>query len=381
MKNYMCCHICRRHAGAIRGVQLENNRRPEDPYHFPISDIDRERTKENVSLVRSDDWMGDIKQTLKNHGILSYRKDAVLLLDTVYSASKSFFMVNNRDTAMDYFQDCLRVHTTEFGPALNAIIHFDEWTPHMHVVSVPIVKRENGYALCAKELVGGKARLYMFHDRLYLEIGQNYDLERGIRSDSFSKKEHLDTYRYKLFCLEEKISIAYNDLERIKVDVDRYGNMKELFAWASDIASKVDSVVAVLGTVYTTEKIQEDIEARGILLEKRITEAGCNIQKAEDERYCFITDSNGAAVSWDEKIPLYVQDGGRLIPSAWALEGKLTIPWRDTDIIESKRDSVECSPVERLDQIADELDNLIDAIDHNDDAENKTDNVDIQEDD
>ena len=31
MSNYMCCHICRRHAGAIRGIQLENNRRPEDP--------------------------------------------------------------------------------------------------------------------------------------------------------------------------------------------------------------------------------------------------------------------------------------------------------------------------------------------------------------
>lgn len=380
MKAKMCCHICRRHAGAIRGVQLENNRSPDDPHIFLLSDIDQSKTKENVFLVRSDNWMGDIKRIIADHGIHSYRKDAVLLIDTIYSASKSFFLDNDRGTSIDYFKDCLEFHKAEFGNVLNGVIHFDEATPHLHVVSVPIVERETGFALCAKELIGGKHRLYTLHDHLYLDIGIRYDLERGDRSDSKSKKTHMDMWKYKLFCLEEKISVAYNDLEQIKADVDRFGDMKNLFSWATEIANKVDDMVALIGATYTVERVQEDIETRDILLENKITDSGCRIEETPDNKYCYISGTDGNAISWDNKIPLFVQDGVRLIPSAWVLNGDEMVPWSDTDINVDCRDHVDDSPVEVLDKITDELDNLIATIDQNSDFEHYKDNVDIQED-
>lgn len=370
----MSCHICRRHSGAIRGIQLENNRDPDDPHEFPLSDIDCERTNENVSLIRSDNWMEDIKKTLAEHGINGYRKNAVLLIDVVYSASVEFFEVNERAYVTDYFKDCLQFHETEFGNVINAIIHYDETTPHLHVVSVPIVDRDDGYALCARELIGSKGRLYAFHDHLYTEVGVRYDLERGDRSDSTSKKQHLDTYEYKLQSIQNKIAFAYNDLERLNIKIDKAGSVLELFSWATEIAGKIDMVISALGG-WTLEKIQEVIETRGILLEKHIAEAGCHVQMADNNGHCCITDASDKPLSWNSRIPLYTQDGMRLIPSWQVLKDDHLQPWVKDDISANSRDSAECSPVEKLGQIADELDCLIESLDQD------KDNVDYDRDD
>ena len=358
----ICCHICRRHSGAIRGIQLENNRNPDDPHEFALSDIDHERTKDNVSLVRSDNWMEDIKKTLAEHGINGYRKNAVLLIDVVYSASVEFFEINERETIDEFFKGCFHFHEAEFGNIINGVVHYDETTPHLHVVSVPIVAREDGYALCARELIGSKSKLYAFHDHLFAEVGTRYDLERGDRSDSVTKKRHLDTYEYKLQCIQNKIAFAYNDLERLNIKIDRAGSMLELFSSATEIAGKIDTVISALGGC-TVEKIQEAIEARGVLLEKHVTEVGCHIQTVDNRNHFCIADASDRPLSWHGRIPLYTQDGSRLIPSWQVLKDDRLQPWFKDDVSPDSRDPAECSPVEKLGQIADELDSLIESLD------------------
>ena len=378
----MSCHISRRHAGAIRGLQLENNRDPDHPRKFVLSDIDYSRTRENVYLTRSDNWMGGIRQALADYGINHYRKNAVLLLDTIYSASKDFFVVNSYETIMDYFQECHKVHASEFGVILNSVIHFDERKPHLHIVSIPIIERESGYALCARDMVGGKQRLYKYHDRLYVDVGKHFDLERGIRSDSQSKKKHMEMYQLKLFGLEDKITFATGELERIKTDIDRFGSIDGLFAWASDIATKVNTIIAALGSTCSIEKIQESIEAHDILLERNIKEAGCNIEETADGKYSYFSDIKHNAVSWDNVVPLYVQDGIRFIPSSWALDGKQMVVWKNEDICREYRDSAECKPIEKLDQISDDLERLINRIEEEkDDVDRDAPDVDIDKDD
>lgn len=373
----LSCHICRRHSGSIRGIQMENNRSPNDPPEkFPLSDIDPSRTKDNVILVRSDQWMKDIKGKLAEHGIDGYRKNAVLLIDVVYSASADFFEINERDYVIDYFKDCLHFHETEFGNVINGVVHFDETTPHLHVVSVPLVEHEDGFALCARELIGNKSKLYAFHDHLFAEVGIHYDLERGDRSDSTSKRQHLDTYEYKLQSIQNKIAFAYNDLERLNIRIDKAGSVLELFSWVTEIAGKIDTVINALGGC-TLEKIQEAIEARGVLLEKHITEAGCHIQMVNGtDRFC-ITDASDRPLSWNSRIPLYTQDGARLIPSWQILKNDHTQPWFKDDFSADSRDPAECSPVEKFEQIADELESLIENLDpRQNDVEQDLDDID-----
>ena len=63
-------------------------------------------------------------------------------------------------------------------------------------------------------------------------------------------------------------------------------------------------LITALGADYSIEKIQGSVEMRGILLEKSIKEAGCHIEETVDGKYCFISDANADAVSWDRVVPL-----------------------------------------------------------------------------
>ena len=359
----LSAHICRRHASSVRALQRENNRSADDWHDFPLSDINWDKTWENKYFVCSDDWFASIKAELAKYGISDYRKNAVLLIDVIYSASADFFEINEPETIEDYFKDCLRFHENEFGHIINAIVHYDETTPHMHVVSVPIVEREKGYALCARDMIPGKQKLYAFHDHLYQEVGCNYDLERGKRSDSLSKKKHLDMYRYKLHCLQEKIADAGNDLEKLKTEIEKAGSLKALFASAVDISSKLSLLIGSIDG-YTIDVMQTSIEMRDTLLVKDILVTGCNIHSADgNNTYCYVTDSSDEPLKWSKnKSPLFVQEGTRLIPSRSVFDNDHIMPWKQTDICCSKRSTASYSPVEKMYQIATELDNLIDKI-------------------
>ncbi len=354
-------HICKRHTGSIRAIQLENNRDNNDPHDFPLSKIDWNKTNRNEYLMRSDNWMADIKNELSKYGIEKYRKNAVLLIDVLYSASADFFSFNDPETVKNYFEDCFHFHDSKFGHIINAVIHFDETTPHMHVVSVPIVKRENGYSLCARELIGGKQKLYEFHDHLYNDVGIYYDLERGKRSDSVSKKRHLSMYEYKLNCLELELSSAVNDLERLRIDIDKAGSVRDLFSTALSISSEISILTNSLGG-NLNERILSSVESRENILDRVINNSGFHIQNIEKKPYCCILDSSGSPLSWNSNIPLYIQDGNRLIPSSYVCKDGYILPWNRTDICNENRDQPDSTPVEKLHHISDELEMLIDRI-------------------
>ena len=67
----------------------------------------------------------------------------------------------------------------EFGELniLNAVLHLDEATPHIHALIIPIDDRER---LCAKNCLSSRADYYNLHDSLYKK-NKNLGLERGIK--------------------------------------------------------------------------------------------------------------------------------------------------------------------------------------------------------
>lgn len=144
----------KRKSNAVGGLEAEANR--QEMINLPASDIDWDATGYNVFLVRSDDWKQSIKDELQKHNIEKYRKDAVVLIDSLYTASPDFFNQLSIDEAVDYFKDCLSFHEQQYGHVINAVVHFDEANPHLHVASVPIFERDGKYVLSAKALMGNR---------------------------------------------------------------------------------------------------------------------------------------------------------------------------------------------------------------------------------
>lgn len=107
------------------------------------------------------------------------RKDAVLCLEGIYTASPDAWQeLADRGSLSDFFKDCVAWHEKTYGEAVQIDIHFDESTPHMHVLSLPL----EGGRLCAKKVVGDRKRMQERQTSIAKEVGEKYGLERGVHN-------------------------------------------------------------------------------------------------------------------------------------------------------------------------------------------------------
>lgn len=137
MANMCVMNMGKRHRADVRGLQMEANREYEKPEQYK-GHIDPSRTHENVYFEKSDDWQESIDDVLNQYGIKE-SKNSVVLITSVYSASAEWFATHTRDEAMEYFRACFEYEKQTKGVTINAVVHWDETTPHMQVATVPVI--------------------------------------------------------------------------------------------------------------------------------------------------------------------------------------------------------------------------------------------------
>lgn len=214
----------KRKKSAVFGLQIEANRTVADHEkgrNFDKSDIDWERTKLNQHFkgLHCENWSEGISQELKKAGITKAPKsNAVLLLDGLYTASPEWFEGKSKAEIIDFFKDCLKFHIQHYGKPLNAVIHWDEKTPHLSAVSVAILETPQGAKLCAKEIMGGRADYRARQDQFFEQVAKSRGFERGERSDPKHKKKHLSVQDYKKQQNEAQISAQERVLEKNRAE-------------------------------------------------------------------------------------------------------------------------------------------------------------------
>ena len=214
----------KRKKSAVFGLQIEANRTKDDHEkgrNFDKSDIDWERTKLNQFFkgLHCENWSEGISQELKKAGITKAPKsNAVVLLDGLYTASPEWFEGKSKAEIIDFFKDCLKFHIQHYGIPLNAVIHWDEKSPHLSAVSVPILESSQGAKLCAKEIMGGRADYRARQDQFFEQVAKSRGFERGERSDPKHKKKHLSVQDYKKQQNEAQISAQERVLEKNRAE-------------------------------------------------------------------------------------------------------------------------------------------------------------------
>lgn len=175
------------------GLEREHNREASSRGNFEEKfspNINWEKTPENVFLVRNNNWQKTIKEKLKEHGIEKWRKDAVMLIDGLYTATPDTMKLWDAKKEMAYFKDCLEFHKRHYGVVLNAVIHMDETSPHLHIDSIPLVEKEDGsWKLSAKEIFGDRKKMSQLQTEFYEEVGKKYGLHRGIEKSFKTHRE------------------------------------------------------------------------------------------------------------------------------------------------------------------------------------------------
>ena len=170
----------------------------------------------NVNLIQSNNWLQDIQQEIDKAGAHT-RSNSVVALDTIYTASPDFFKGRNNAENDMFFEDCLKFHQKRFGHIISAVIHYDETTPHLHVLSVPLTQDGR---LSAREIVGNRAKMSQMQTAFYEQVGRDYGLERGIHMDGQEKKKHITAQERRLQQIKEEKAKELDELGAIKHSKD-----------------------------------------------------------------------------------------------------------------------------------------------------------------
>lgn len=218
MPAYSIMRVEKRGRGAVYGLQIEANRKEEDheKREFERSDIDWSKTDENIFLIHTEQWNREITKQVKEAGAKD-RKDSVVLLDGLYTASPEWFETHSKEEWINYFQDCLTFHRDYYGEhVINAVIHLDEATPHMQVASIPLT--DDG-RLSAKEIMGNRRDYRSRQNIFYDEVGKKYGLERGEihdqpRKHELSQKGRIARNEEQIAASEQKLTQAQQQMER-----------------------------------------------------------------------------------------------------------------------------------------------------------------------
>lgn len=192
----------------LGGIQRENTRTATEYNNRVNPGMD----VFNVTLKESSNWLQDIDNEIRAAGAKS-RSNSVLALDTIYTASPNFFQGKTNAENDRFFQDCLKFHNEHFGHIISAVIHYDETTPHLHVVSVPLTKDGR---LSARDVIGNKSKMSKTQDSFFEQVGRGYGLERGVHMDGQEKKQHISAQEHELREIKQEIAREKEHLEAIE---------------------------------------------------------------------------------------------------------------------------------------------------------------------
>lgn len=170
----------------------------------------------NVNLIQSNNWMQDIQAEIDQAGAKT-RSNSVVALDAIYTASGEFFKGKSNEENDQFFRDCLQFHQRKFGHVISAVVHYDETTPHLHILSVPLTQDGR---LSAREIIGNRANLSRMQTEFFEQVGKGYGLERGVQMDGQEKKKHITAQERRLQQIKEEKAKELDELGAIKHSKD-----------------------------------------------------------------------------------------------------------------------------------------------------------------
>ena len=150
---------------------------------------DQERTPDNQHLgaKSTDEAMGKLRALLPE----KRRKDAVLAVEYVMTASPDWFAKATPEQEKAFFQRSLQWLADKYGAdrIVTASIHRDEATPHLSAFVVPLTQDKR---LSAKEFIGSRDKMRA-DQTSYASCVADLGLERGIEG---SKATHQTIQQY-----------------------------------------------------------------------------------------------------------------------------------------------------------------------------------------
>lgn len=240
--------------------------------------------------------------------------NSVVADELLFTSDKEFFKDMSKEEIEEWAEVCMDFVLQDIGyyhhQILNAVIHLDEKTPHLHVVVVPLIKKfdkrsnKDKWTISKKEFMKDRNHLSTLQDKYHKRMVDNgYDLDRGIKN---SDNEHIDIKQYKkitrklnveLNAKNSKLTNAMEDLESkistnketmfdkeyIKVKKDTFDSMKKVINETKKVMEIQPKIQKVYNEVDTYAKSYKNLEIENENIKKEMKYLRNRNYKLENE--------------------------------------------------------------------------------------------------
>lgn len=153
----------------------------------PNADQERTPDNEHRAATSTDQAMGRLRELLPE----KRRKDAVLAVEYVMTASPEWWKKADQEQQADFFDQAHKWLADKYGAdrIITATIHRDETSPHLSAFVVPLTQDGR---LSAKEFIGNRSKMTA-DQTSFAKAVEHLGLERGIersRATHTSIKQH-----------------------------------------------------------------------------------------------------------------------------------------------------------------------------------------------
>lgn len=193
----------------MANVAIHNSREK----HIVIRDFDGQK----IALYRGEkpNWVFDADKVRKNEGDTGKQEESInkkwhlavekaelkrkpqsnasMGIEGVFTASANSFMTDEKWS--EYLKDCREWAERKFGKEniLQWNTHFDETTPHLHIIFIPIIRGKNN-KYSSRNFLGGPEGLRQLQTEIFEEVGNKYGLRRG---NEGSENKHTNQKEWK----------------------------------------------------------------------------------------------------------------------------------------------------------------------------------------
>ena len=205
----------------LRKIQNHNLRKSKH------DNVNHDKTYLNKILLGTNNCMNDVLNYIKSNNLKVRNKTTIVTNEFVLTASPEFFFNNEDGTkkTKDEYQKNLDnwvknqlkfINNNKYGIAVNAVLHLDESTPHIHFLSIPIYENK----LNNKQIWKSK-NSYSFLINDYVKVVQKDfpKLQRGTPNSERLEKvkfTELKEYRKDIATKKTELNNLKNLIEQAK---------------------------------------------------------------------------------------------------------------------------------------------------------------------
>ncbi|MBR0450851.1 MAG: plasmid recombination protein [Oscillospiraceae bacterium] len=177
-------------------IAYHHNARIKDVYSN-TAHVDRTRSCLNYHFIEPQgDYIEEVDRKIKEAGAKA-RTNCVRMMEGIIAPSPNWIKAKDPDEQREFFEHCMDFVSEWIGEKrlIDAVVHMDEETPHMHFDFVPITEdgRVSRMGFIGDELDD----MTKLQDRFYKHISSKYpDIHRGIPKRK-THQRHLPMYLFK----------------------------------------------------------------------------------------------------------------------------------------------------------------------------------------